>query len=117
MRPARVGHPRLAVPTTEAVVEALAADAPVGEVVTTRRRHLLDRQHMLVDRPHRGHLRVDAGFWSAWEIGVLAEAARHRLIAGVAAFQIDGQACFAQREVLPGLIKPGPLPRFMCKCE
>src|SRR5204863_2669882 len=73
--PAGIGHPSLAAPAAEAVIETLPADQPVIEIVASSRRDLLDRKHLLIDRPHVRHSRVEPRFGTAREIGMLAEAA------------------------------------------
>src|SRR6185437_10336273 len=86
----------------------LAADVAVLKVVAALGRDFGDGEHMLVDGPGALDLRVDLRTGAAGEIGVKAEAAGHRVGAGVAAGETDREALVVEREMLPRFVGPGP---------
>ena len=110
--PVRIGHPRLAAPAAEAVVEILPADQPVGEVVAALAGTFSTGSTCSSIVHDVSHLRVDPGVGSAREIGVLAKPARHRLVATVAAARRTRQPALVEREMLPRLIFPWPFARL-----
>src|SRR4030095_5205598 len=104
-------------PATPTVVQVLATDKAITKVVAAFGRHLVDRQHVLVDRPGVRDLRVEPRLRSARKIGMLSEAAGHRLRRDIAAGQAQGKDAPVESKLLTRLIIPRPLTRRMTEAQ
>src|ERR1041385_1700463 len=100
MRPAGIAQHRRSVPTAKSMVEALAADQPVAEIVAPFRRHLINRKHAVIDRPSNAHLGVDPRLRPAGKIWVKPEPARHRLARTVVTAKADRESPSLGRKLL-----------------
>ena len=95
------------------MVEPLATDRAIAKIVATGRRNPPGRQHILVDLPSALHFGVEPRAGSAVKIGMLAEAARHRIVRKIAAAEPDVERMIGERETLPGLVAPRPFARLV----
>ena len=75
------------------------------------------RKHLFVDGPRTSDTRVDPRLGSTIEVGMLAKAAGHRLVARISAAELNRQAPLVQDELLPRLVRPWPFASFVAEAE